>query len=64
MKKTEIDRLIDNVCFKYFHQTVENCIKEWGIELNGKDKNLMYPVMPPLPDTEEEVIKAINSKMP
>jgi hypothetical protein len=59
MNKKEIDRLIENICFDNFHATVENCIKEWNIDLKGKDRELLYPVMPPLPDTQDAAAKAI-----
>jgi hypothetical protein len=62
MRKEEIDKLIQNVCFDNYQQTVEACMEQWGIDLKGKDKHLMYPPMPPLPDTQDEVIKVINLK--
>lgn len=60
MNKKEIDRLIENVVFDCFNQTVEACRKEWGIDFKGKDSHLMYPTPPKFPDTQEEVIKAIE----
>lgn len=60
MKKHEIDLLIQNIWIKCFYKTVESCRKQWNIDFKGKDKHLGYPFVPELPDTQEEVVKAIK----
>ena len=60
MNKQELDQLIEQVQFDCFYQTVEACQKEWGIDFKGKDVGLNYPPRPPLPDTQDEVVKAIQ----
>ena len=62
MNKEQIDKLLQNVWFDCFHKTVESCRKEWEIDLKGKDKDLLYPVIPPFPDTQDEVIKVVLSE--
>jgi len=61
MNKAEIDQLIISIQHQTFMWTIDACAHQWGMDFKGKDKDKLYPPMPMLPDTQEEVVKAIKA---